>query len=778
MGNRYCDICGISLTKGNMKSHLQGKKHLNRLQRRTVHERDEQTAKKSIFVTNLPLRADENNIKQKFESCGTVVKVTHNSIKHFAFVDFSNESSAEVALSRPQWMFGQRLIVKKRTVKKPDRPRSICMAVINRQVDHSDLIGKLSKCESVWEQTIVLQSEVSLNNDSLKLRKTIVNMLQNILSNFFPGSGVYMFGSSVNGFGFQGCDLDLHLKLPESYFMDGIDLKDCAPKIEDVLSQKAILENLTHSAKAVFVHKVLRKYTKGIENILFIPSYRCPLVRFQLNVSNNLVNCDLTVGKGITIENSMLLYTYGQLDPDRIRPFIITLRYWGKYHELIGSGDKLTSYSFVLLCIFYLQTRKPPVVPTVLKLKELAENECIIGKWDCSFCRDVSKIPKSENKQSIRELLEGFFKFYAQFDFTLNVICPRTGNVVGKNEFMSDPEENFKVSPISIQDPFDLSHNTGSSINEKFLEEFKGKLQTSVNIINSRYKMWNLVDLLNPIVNFENQSWYSPNENISVKVKFTNDMLKCVVKNSSSVAKDIKSLWLMLICSTIIDIFRIALCADCQVIKNVFDKTKVSRKRRLDDSSRQSNDDICLSKQKLMDPKTYVNPIVSTTFECNFNSESDDNKPTNFNIPSCSVDDNCTSNMEIVSSEAKEDMEVCDSINTLKDSSQKGNDIILHLSCRVKDQIWQNRKKETKDHCSQETDILKIEKEISQKIIACLGKDIKYLVFDCIVKKQYIGGTDSVYIEFLSQNFDTLNKINSFIKPYVSKLLVKHMTRS
>lgn len=784
MSKHYCDVCCLYLNSiTDMKTHLQGIKHLKR---KTVKDYQENQVKKGIFITNLPIRADENLIRQQFIKYGEISKVIHNRVKNFAIVQFSTEFAAKSALSNQNWMFGQRLLVKKQIVK--NKLRQINFTEINRQINHSDLLEKLKNCESVWEQMVELQSEISLNEDSIKLRKTIANKLQNVLEKFFLGSRVQLFGSSVNGFGFHGCDVDLQLKLPDSYFVDDIQQNDFVPSIDDVVLQKINVESLTLTSKVRFIQKLIKKYIVKNERVLFIPSSRCPLVKFPFNICNNVLNCDLTVGRGMTIENSVLLYTYGQLEPNRIKPLIFTLRYWGKFHQLIGSGEKLSSYAFAMLTIFYLQIQKPPIVPTVLQLKELVDNENIIGNWDCSFCKDVNRIPKSENKQSVKELLQGFFNFYAQFDFILNVICPRTGKVVCKKEFMFNPVGNFKIMPISIQDPFDLSHNIGSNTNEKFLDIFKAKLQTCVQIINSKTvanENWTLTDLLVPFQNPESQDLQNnfTNQNASFKIKFTNEMLKNVVKNSSSVSKDVKSLWLETICSTVINIFKIALCGECKVIKNVFERNiqTFSRKRHFDDSFlSDDNPHPHLQKYQKTNTDTSIKDCSNTSFTV-FCSHSDGNTAFKFNIPNCSsVDATKNSFMQVISSpEIKEaNMEFNNNVNTTELSNkEEENDVILHLSCIVRDQIWKDRRKETKDHCSTKTDILEIEQEISQNIISTLGKEIDYLKFDCIVKKHQIGGIDAIFTEFFSQKLETLNKVQSFIKPFVSKLIVKCMEK-
>lgn len=50
---------------------------------------------------------------------------------------------------------------------------------------------------------------LQITERDLQKRKCIVKKITNILKPYYPECIVEMFGSSVNGFGCKGCDLDL-----------------------------------------------------------------------------------------------------------------------------------------------------------------------------------------------------------------------------------------------------------------------------------------------------------------------------------------------------------------------------------------------------------------------------------------------------------------------------------------------------------------------------------------------------------------------------------------
>lgn len=54
---------------------------------------------------------------------------------------------------------------------------------------------------------------VGLDDNDIRQRSSISSELQHVFEPYFPGCCVHMFGSSANGFGVRGCDMDLFLDL-------------------------------------------------------------------------------------------------------------------------------------------------------------------------------------------------------------------------------------------------------------------------------------------------------------------------------------------------------------------------------------------------------------------------------------------------------------------------------------------------------------------------------------------------------------------------------------
>ncbi|NWW84420.1 STPAP polymerase, partial [Rhynochetos jubatus] len=190
---------------------------------------------------------------------------------------------------------------------------------------------------------------------------------------------------------------------------------------------------------------------------------------------------------------------------ERVRPLVYAVRLWAKRQGLAGnpsgSGPLLNNYALTLLVVFFLQTRSPPVLPAVARLRDLAgrgpsmcpphpgvpfacdpsvsfsvpgdEDRAVVGGWDCSFPRDAASLEPSANTETPCSLLADFFHAFGDFDFPGCLISLREGRALPLPPPAS-PEvaEGLKLGPLNLQDPFELSHNVAANVNEKTAARF------------------------------------------------------------------------------------------------------------------------------------------------------------------------------------------------------------------------------------------------------------------------------------------------------------------
>lgn len=123
--------------------------------------------------------------------------------------------------------------------------------------------------------------------------------------------------------------------------------------------------------------------------------------------------------------------------------------------------NTLTSYTWTLIVINFLQTRSPPILPCLHAWPH--ERIPFINGIDVSFADDVEKYGLrgfgSGNTESVASLLVGFFHHYTYvFDYESHVISVRQGRHVPK--YMKNyPSDNI----LAIEEPFTTSRNLGNT---------------------------------------------------------------------------------------------------------------------------------------------------------------------------------------------------------------------------------------------------------------------------------------------------------------------------
>lgn len=364
--------------------------------------------------------------------------------------------------------------------------------LFDQPVSHEEILKVLRKCNSVAEQMETLVSTVSLSPEDIKNRHKFCKTLELIFKPFFNNFKIQMFGSTMNGFGFKGCDIDMT-------FETSTDLKERifyletpnVPLVSEVICGKVSpkeVSELPPREQLIFLHNVMLEYYKESKEPSIFINAHVPLVRFYHDKYN--LKCDLTFKNKVAFANTKLLYLFFKMDK-RVPLLLMTLRYWAKHIEIIGKGLSFNTYTISLMVIFFLQNRNPPILPRADLLLSLSDSLKVEDMSDNSFLRIAEKIPPTENKETIGELLKEFFSFYVYFDFT-RVICPLTATAVPREEFFSKEEHSkFKMNSICVQDPLSLSHNVADLVDYKCCKKLSSELLVAAKIFEDG-------DLLNP----------------------------------------------------------------------------------------------------------------------------------------------------------------------------------------------------------------------------------------------------------------------------------------
>ena len=304
---------------------------------------------------------------------------------------------------------------------------------------HGLVVYKLEKIVDLELQMSILVEMLTLSDQDIKNRMDKAQEIQNIVSKYHPK--VYLFGSTVSGLGFKGCDIDAYM---------------------DIEGVKAPFEK---------VYQILKEKEKNDlqQKIVAVTAIRCarvPIIKFVID--GYAVDLSLGVNRScLGVMNSKLIQTFINYNPS-IRPLMVLIRYWASFYELSGAANrpkKITNFALSMLLIFYLQIHS--ILPSVESLQEnlKEEDSFIIHSVQCGYPKNVFEWPKLKgNGKSMIWLLHNFFKFYAIFDYENQIICPYSGKFNKKK---------LSKTNLYVGDPFDPVLNLTSGYTYSALTKWK-----------------------------------------------------------------------------------------------------------------------------------------------------------------------------------------------------------------------------------------------------------------------------------------------------------------
>ncbi|ODN03686.1 Speckle targeted PIP5K1A-regulated poly(A) polymerase [Orchesella cincta] len=357
---------------------------------------------------------------------------------------------------------------------------------------HEHIQRKLN--ELSWDnQLSSLLKQVTLNQEGYTAREKVIEELEGLIreGEEFKDAIVHPFGSCTTWLADINADLDIYVDTAgDGGRMD----RDRDLKCE-IMSKMARI--------------VRKKY--GGENVFAIKHARVPIV--VLSHPSGL-KIDLSFENILSVQNSHMIRLLTRFDY-RIRPLLIFLKYWARFHNLIGS-QSIKSYALILMTFVYL--RKLKLIPSVHELQtvEGTKNLSVCG-WNAGFCqsrgctiRQYTWL-KSRREgdpaglgQEVIKLAHGFFKEYSELDYNSQVICPLVGGFLPKVLFQSPNGANlakefqlYKANlstgecspitvdrPLCIQDPFALNVNvTAACKNQDVLITFKVGCAMAVEVL-------------------------------------------------------------------------------------------------------------------------------------------------------------------------------------------------------------------------------------------------------------------------------------------------------
>ncbi|KAK7092585.1 poly(A) RNA polymerase, mitochondrial-like [Littorina saxatilis] len=415
--------------------------------------------------------------------------------KNYMLVEFANKATVEKLLKfvtyfpdEQQIPVRSRLLYHMQTshVQRHKPGSSIFVQQYqNREVTAKDYIN----ADSVSSQMEDLHSVHQLSDVGSRLRFFICSMVEDLVRSSLPFCRIDPFGSSSNGFGWEGCDLDMMMNLRPPWKQG-----DPGGKFRFLTKRGSGEERVFGQQCLDVVGEMVRVFMPSAYGVIKVLNARVPIIKFHHEAT--AIDCDLSYLNVSGTKMSELMYLLGEVDP-RVRVVMTTVKQWAKSCDLTRShpGPWPSSFTLLSMVIFFLQTRSPPVLPSLRNLQALAgpSDHFTIDDLDYAFVTDITQINKSTNTQSLDELLMEFFHYFAHFDFSAQALSLIEGSTYSKT---------FPC-PMYIENPLDICHNVSKNVNGIYVSKLQAAMLEALRCLETRsvptpHKEWGLFCLFNP----------------------------------------------------------------------------------------------------------------------------------------------------------------------------------------------------------------------------------------------------------------------------------------
>lgn len=304
--------------------------------------------------------------------------------------------------------------------------------------------GRLPRCDMDFLNAALTSLAESLMPTADERGRWLASFeaVKGVLLTRWPQGRVVLFGSAANGLSVRSSnDIDISLLL------DGIE--------DDVAAKGEVVEEAA---------KLLKE--AGMADLLALPRARVPVVK--CTVPHTGTKVDVTVNNTLAVINTKLLADYCKVDP-RLAHLVAVVKHWAKRRSVNDPyRGTLSSYCYVLMCIYHLQSRYPPVLPILQALPPTVS--VTVREWKAEFFdkADALKGFGLENKQTLAELVWQFFEYWAwKHDYMHGVISIRTGSVLSKDEKDWTRRIGNERHLLCVEDPFELSHDLGRTVDKQ-----------------------------------------------------------------------------------------------------------------------------------------------------------------------------------------------------------------------------------------------------------------------------------------------------------------------
>ncbi|CAH8603101.1 unnamed protein product [Heterobilharzia americana] len=302
----------------------------------------------------------------------------------------------------------------------------------------------------------IWQFYTTTKQSTLKYAKKVHlrNALHLVVSGVFENAGLFIVGSSINGFGSDQSDMDMCLTVTS---------RDLQQKTEAACILRQLLPPLK---KCSFIHDLNLIHAK------------VPILKFRDTLTG--VDCDLNVNNVVGIYNTHLLAMYTRIDW-RVRPLGIFIKYWAQRMDIHdGKRGRLSTYPLLLMLILYLQTScSPPILPNLqAKYPKIFNYTRPLCELDMRLELPWAEL-RSNNPASLAELFTGFIHYYTnEFNFNQWAISIRHGaplpiDLAIKHLPPHEQEYTARNFKVFVEEPFSQMNAARSLYSDDILSRIK-----------------------------------------------------------------------------------------------------------------------------------------------------------------------------------------------------------------------------------------------------------------------------------------------------------------
>ncbi|GFP82307.1 poly(A) RNA polymerase cid11 [Phtheirospermum japonicum] len=331
---------------------------------------------------------------------------------------------------RGQWIMGQRM----RNVKS----RTACRNDINR---FSALF------------LAVFESLIPADEEKVK-QNQLLTLLEKLVVKEWPEARLYLYGSCANSFGFSKSDIDVCLAMD----LGNIEKSEVLLKLAEILQ------------------------SDNLQNVQALTHARVPVVKLMDPVTG--ISCDICINNVLAVVNTKLLHDYARIDV-RLRQLAFIVKHWAKSRGVNETyRGTLSSYAYVIMCIHFLQQRRPAILPCLQGMDTTYFAN--VDNVECAYFDKVEKLQNygSQNGESIAQLVWAFFHYWAYcHDYATDVISVRVGSTISKRVKDWTRRVGNDRHLICIEDPFEVSHDLGRVVDKYSIRVLREEFERAAEIM-------------------------------------------------------------------------------------------------------------------------------------------------------------------------------------------------------------------------------------------------------------------------------------------------------